>query len=73
VGSVDAAPRDLQVGRRVAAAHLEQLTAQVAGLGGRAVQAAWSATGPLMVVWPPGTAQPAAAPGAGQASRSMEA
>jgi hypothetical protein len=36
-GSVDAASRDLQVGRRVAAAHLEQLTARVAELGGRAV------------------------------------
>jgi hypothetical protein len=37
VGSVDVAPRDLQVGRRVAAAHLEQLTARVAEPGGRAV------------------------------------
>jgi hypothetical protein len=60
-GSVDAASRDLQVGRRVGAAHLEQLTARVAELGGRAVQAAWSATGPLTVGWPPATAQPAAA------------
>jgi hypothetical protein len=36
-GSVDAASRDLQVGRRVAAAHLEQLIARVAELGRQAV------------------------------------
>jgi hypothetical protein len=60
-GIGDAASRDLQVGRRVGVAHLEQLTARVAELGGRAVQAAWSATGPLTVGWPPATAQPAAA------------
>jgi hypothetical protein len=37
VGSVHAASRDLHVSRRVAAAHLQQLTARVVELGGQAV------------------------------------
>jgi hypothetical protein len=61
VGSVDAASRDLPVSRRVGAAHL-QLTARVAVLAGRPCRAARSATGPLMVVRPPGTAAEHQAP-----------
>jgi hypothetical protein len=46
----------------VGAAHLQQLTARVADLAGRPCRAAWSATGPVMVVRPPGTARRASAP-----------
>jgi hypothetical protein len=32
--------------------HLQQLKAKVTDLGEQAVQAAWSQTGPAMLVWP---------------------
>jgi hypothetical protein len=45
-------PTSMGLSAWVEAADRQQLQAQVAELGQQAVQGRWSATGPVMVVWP---------------------